>query len=675
LANYTAVDNMSTIYAPIDSPVFTGNVAIGIAVANQKLEVSGANNIYTQTSTTGVDSIVGFSLVNDARSWVTRVNGTDSDKFQIRDATADVQRFIIDIAGNFGINGGLHIGGESAVGDNNLLVDGTCNITGISTFTGLIKTVGGVHVGGTSDPGTDNILVDGYVKSDELNGITAYTDGFAGTGYKLNKSGSDYSLTVDNLTVRKMMKIYELEIDKIKSVNGGIMVSIANGKAYSVNSNILEFTSWTNLSYETFVSSGLNVSSAINISEQAIAYLNTYTTIDEEVIIFNITLTLNSGTAPKIYIGVDQYLLSAGVNVVTHTVITGGAIQPYLRIDTSTASDFSISDVSITSSIQRIYFDEDGTNKQIQFAVNDYIRAQEWSGRGIDAYLGKVLGVTHSSTLGSAYIRAISDNICWINADLVQVGSSSDTARQNMIYITAADTNNPFIDILSGVTDGDFAGHTKVRLGNLTGITDSSFGALSGYGLYSSNAYLTGSLFLPTAGMINEGSSASSVRIYAGDTYANRANADFIVTQDGSLTAKGNCILGSVSGTVSLGQFSDVGVIEVYSTLKNYGAIEHQGYSVQSNLELHTIAYSLYYLDAADVAKTLWLPASSEFPNSGTTIILLNPTKGNFTINGNGEDIYLSTDIPVTFFVLGFGESTTLIYKYGGTAYPGWYEL
>jgi len=53
------------------------------------------------------------------------------------------------------INGGCHVGGTSDPGDNNLLIDGILDVTG------LTKTTGGVHVGGTSDPGADNLLVDG----------------------------------------------------------------------------------------------------------------------------------------------------------------------------------------------------------------------------------------------------------------------------------------------------------------------------------------------------------------------------------------------------------------------------------------------------------------------------------------------------------------------------------
>jgi hypothetical protein len=210
-------------------------------------------------------------------------------------------------------------------------------------------------------------------------GTAAFTSGFAGSGWKLdNNAGSTYDLTVDNLVVRRALTAYELDINKINSVNGGIMVSVANGEAYCIN----------------------------------------------------------------------------GTN---------------------------------------IYFDEDGTNKQIQFQVGDWVRAQNWTGRGICSYYGRVIGVTHSATLGSAYIGTTTvSGTPWAKMELVQVGSCCDTDRQNLIYITASDSCNPYIDMLAGVTGSTFAGKTKVRLGNLSGITDTDLGTLNGYGLYADNVFLKG---------------------------------------------------------------------------------------------------------------------------------------------------------------------------------------
>ena len=80
-----------------------GNVGIGTSSPDQKLVISGSNNVYSKIVTSAADSTLGINLVNDARSWVVRVDGADGDKFQIRDASADAQRVTIDTSGNVGI--------------------------------------------------------------------------------------------------------------------------------------------------------------------------------------------------------------------------------------------------------------------------------------------------------------------------------------------------------------------------------------------------------------------------------------------------------------------------------------------------------------------------------------------------------------------------------------------
>lgn len=63
-----------------------------------------------------------------------------------------------------------------------------------------------------------------------------FVDGFAGEGYQIWKdiASGDWNMTLDKLTVRKVMMIYELVIQKIRSVGGMIVVSAANGKVKSV---------------------------------------------------------------------------------------------------------------------------------------------------------------------------------------------------------------------------------------------------------------------------------------------------------------------------------------------------------------------------------------------------------------------------------------------------------
>jgi hypothetical protein len=63
-----------------------------------------------------------------------------------------------------------------------------------------------------------------------------FVDGFLGEGYQLWKAlaTGDWCLTIDRLTVRKMMTIYELVVQKLRSVGGAIVVSAANGRIREV---------------------------------------------------------------------------------------------------------------------------------------------------------------------------------------------------------------------------------------------------------------------------------------------------------------------------------------------------------------------------------------------------------------------------------------------------------
>jgi len=76
------------------------------------------------------------------------------------------------------------------------------------------------------------------------------------------------------------------------------------------------------------------------------------------------------------------------------------------------------------------------------------------------------------------------------------IGGSGIT-ETGYILLDAISQYSPFIDIniRSSSIYSDVT--TKVRLGNLCGITDDLYGSLTGYGLYSDNAYLRGKLYAP----------------------------------------------------------------------------------------------------------------------------------------------------------------------------------
>jgi hypothetical protein len=73
-------------------------------------------------------------------------------------------------------------------------------------------------------------IVKDYVSSE------SFVPGITGEGMKLYKAlNGDWDLEVDNVVIRKGMTVFELIISKIRSVNGGLVVSPANGRVKSVS--------------------------------------------------------------------------------------------------------------------------------------------------------------------------------------------------------------------------------------------------------------------------------------------------------------------------------------------------------------------------------------------------------------------------------------------------------
>jgi hypothetical protein len=433
--------------------LFTVKARGSSSTDNLIIESSSTTNPVARLGTFLVDTNTGGLQLLQTNTVKVQINAGGDSYFNGGNVgigtTAPLKKFQVDgdmfTNGGGGLYFGYHVYPSALASITDIWTAGNDHGLAFSTAYGTasekmrILSTGNVLIGQTSGAEKlcvtgNQVITSGYLNSEELRGNTTFVSGFAGAGYKLLKSGSDYNLEVDNLIVRKSSMFYQIDINKINSTNGGILISAANGKTISV-----------------------------------------------------------AGTT--------------------------------------------------------FYFDEDGTNKQIQFQTGDYIRAQTWTGRGTGSYIGQVTSVTHSATYGSANIIATTvSGTPYAGMELVQYGSST-AGRQSLIYMTASDTNNPYIEGHDGVSTGTLSNTTrKFRLGNLSGITDPIMGSLSGlFGLYSQAAYLTGRLVLPSAGMTSEGGSGTDIRIYAGDTYANRATAPFRVDQNGSLTAIGIAQLGTAN--------------------------------------------------------------------------------------------------------------------------------
>lgn len=246
---------------------------------------------------------------------------------------------------------------------------------------------------GNFTPGEQGALIDSNGNAELLTMIVRklissahYTSGFNGEGYRLwiDKDGLS-NLELDKLTVRQVMTVFELIIDRIRAVGGQIVVSAANGKIKAVE---------------------------------------------------------DTGEAYKITFEGDNY-----------------------------------------------------------FQPHDLMRCQVFTGNDIRSYWVEVVGA-----YSNYVVIAKSEFEAWATEpkegdEVVLMGNTENTKRQNLISISATEDGEPRIDVMDGVKAKNFDCALRARLGNLDGITDDWFpldNQPHGNGLYADNVWLRGTFLLTT---------------------------------------------------------------------------------------------------------------------------------------------------------------------------------
>lgn len=155
-----------------------------------------------------------------------------------------------DTAASIDENGNVEVGSVTArtkVKAATLEVTGSANV-GTLHSEGNIST--GADIWAKGDTHTLNLLVQALAKTYDLNvehvatlfqtivkdyiSSERFIPGLMGEGMKLYKAiNGDWNLEIDNAVVRKAMTIFELIISKVRAVNGGLVISSANGRVKS----------------------------------------------------------------------------------------------------------------------------------------------------------------------------------------------------------------------------------------------------------------------------------------------------------------------------------------------------------------------------------------------------------------------------------------------------------
>jgi hypothetical protein len=144
---------------------------------------------------------------------------------------------------------------------------------------------------------------------------------------------------------------------------------------------------------------------------------------------------------------------------------------------------------SLPTNLYELYY-KITTEDTVNFKIGDIIKGEKYADGTIKSFHAIVEVVNSDNFI----IQTYTEDVELREGDvLVRVGNLIDNNRQNTIYLTSSDDGAPYIDFKTDMNKPD-GGKVKVRIGNLSGITDNVLGTLSGHGLYAENVYLKGKM-------------------------------------------------------------------------------------------------------------------------------------------------------------------------------------
>lgn len=306
-----------------------------------------------------------------------------------------------------------------------------------------------------------------------------FEGGFNGHGAKVWYDGeTGWNMELDTLTVRRIMYIFELVIQKIRSVGGILIVSAANGKIKDVQKVLVRNadggsggTAACGEGYECYYK---------------ITFEDTNTFVRHDLMRCQ---RWNNGRYGDVTKADDAELPDAR------------AMQYYwVEVGYPDSSAFSDGDKAETPTIYQATDDwelvvaegdgsgetprtQDGVVAEFSAAYDILVARSEF---------GKTVEWTDPETEERMTLPA--DTEPEVGDECVLMGNTRYAKRQNYIYISATEDGVPRIDVMDGCKAKGDGGNLRCRLGCLDGINDAYWGLEQphGYGLYSDNAWLKG---------------------------------------------------------------------------------------------------------------------------------------------------------------------------------------
>lgn len=335
-----------------------------------------------------------------------------------------------------------------------------------------------------------------------------FVPGFLGEGFKIWVENGNWHIECDNLTVRQSMNVFEIIISKIRSVNGALVVSQSNGKVgkvEEVNGGTQYKISFDD-EYPTFQEHDLVRCQTFGKPVTQDVYPTDFTKwensltdteVQSDALIFQPSVT---GTISLHAVGSSQPLIT--FPEMTLDVIgmpEDGSAN--LQIAYATGGSFN-SEVITTNGLHTLPEKQCDnvvifSPKNVTDKVSVFLKHKKVTRPSGTFYWVEVAAIENTSIIVNK--SEFNGVVPKVGDECVQMGNTQNPERQALIYITAQESGQPYIEILKGVNSKTLAGTNRTRLGDLNNIQDSAFPVdyqPHGSGLYSDNVWLKGIFLL-----------------------------------------------------------------------------------------------------------------------------------------------------------------------------------
>ncbi len=535
----TTITNLIGTKAPIDNPVFTGIPKVG---TNVMYHAGNLNKSDIDFKARGIESnyLVTSQFIlfnNEYKTFLDVFNSSEQSAF-----TTNVTR----------ATDGFSLA-KTVLSDNNYSI----------SFASSNHTPYNIYHAGNSNLSTVNWLAKDLTAAGTLQSSTYSGTGLTASGWQIDNAGN---ANIKSLTVRELARFYELEVDKIRCINGGLAITPANGIVSKITGSTLFFDDvpqfavgdivraqkWTNgvRGFKAPVTAIDTIAKSVTLGTFITGDLSQIK-IGDEIIVWNSSV---GGRDGLIYMSAND-AGSPFIDVVKNEVIKcrigniGGMLYNGVNIPVNTMGYFADGDVyiksghftgevTITGSGGNIASKEDVANAKTESISTATANATDIA----DAAKEEAIDAGH--TITSRMIGSLTNSLGTLAyQSKVEAAQLGTTLIQGGYIRTDCLNVNDIIVGLAKSTDVSAAQTAAINSANTntSNVIGNKFTYINGTGVY------TGTL---TANQVNAIGITALGNVTAGSF--NIGSGKFVVDAAGNLTANNANMTGTINSTAGI---------------------------------------------------------------------------------------------------------------------------